>query len=153
MFSEGQFPGALGAGVIIALMSALAWLVFSGRGLKGSSLFNRLFVIVAVASGLFSAISSAIGFSLITSQESEDVFRNALLPPAFGAFVFFLAVAIWVGGAEFVRHRDWFRGLSGGLIGDFAFFIERCIKLFIVIPFLALILFFVSTWTTSYGTL
>ena len=32
-----------------------------------------------------------------------------------------------------------------------AFFAERCLKLFVVIPILAVILFFVSTWTTVVG--
>ena len=132
-------------------MGVLVGAILTTRRLKGSSLFNRLFIVVAVASGFFSAVSSALGFSLITSQESADFFRNSILPPAFGVFVFFLAVAIWVGGAELVRHRDWFRSLGSGFVGDIAFFIERAVKLFIVIPFLAVILFFVSTWTTVVG--
>ncbi|MEO1252239.1 MAG: hypothetical protein AAFW81_07835 [Pseudomonadota bacterium] len=143
---------AIGAvGVVILVMSVLVASVLTTRRLHGSSLFNRLFIVVAISSGFFSAISSAIGFSLITSQENEDFLRNNVLPPAFGFFVFFLAVAIWVGGAELVRHRDWFRGIANGAVADAAFFIERCIKLFIVIPVLAVILFFVSTWTTVVG--
>lgn len=152
--SASNFPGLAqlaGAGVVLALVAGFIITLLTSRRLKGSSLFNRLFIIVAVTSGFFSAISSAIGFSLITSQETDDFFRNDVLPPAFGAFVFFLAVAIWVGGAEFVRNRDWFRGLSQGFGGDMLFFVERCIKLFVVIPILALILFFVSTWTTVVG--
>ncbi|GJL94896.1 MAG: hypothetical protein DHS20C05_13010 [Hyphococcus sp.] len=136
--------------VLLAIGAVIASILTSKR-LKGSSLFNRLFIVVAVASGFFSAISSALGFSLITSQESDDLFRNALLPPAFGVFVFFLAVAIWVGGAELVRHRDWFRGMGNGFLGDLMFFFERALKLFVVIPVLAVILFFVSTWTTVVG--
>ncbi len=146
-----SLPALIGASAVIALIGVVLALVLTSRRLHGSSLFNRLFVAVAVTAGFFSAVSSAIGFSLITSQESDDFFRNAVLPPAFGAFVFCLAVAIWVGGAEFVRHRDWFRAMGGGLIADMAFFIERAIKLFIVVPVLALILFFVSTWTTVVG--
>lgn len=141
----------LGAGGVLLVMGFVVAAILTSGRLKTSSLFNRLFIIVAVAAGFFSAVSSAIGFSLITSQESDDFFRNAALPPAFGVFVFFLAVAIWVGGAEFVRHRDWFRGVGGGFFSDMLFFVERCLKLFIVIPFLAIILFFVSTWTTVVG--
>ncbi len=139
------------ASAVIAIIGLILIGALASPRLKGSSLFNRLFVVVAVAAGFFSAISSAIGFGLITSQESADIFRNSILPPAFGVFVFCLAVAIWVGGADFVRHRDWFRGLKGGFLGDIVFFIERAIKLFIVVPILAAILFFVSTWTTVVG--
>lgn len=146
-----RLPVIAGAGIVLAAMIVLIWSVLTSPRMKGSSLFNRLFIVVAVAAGLFSALSSAIGFSLITSQENEDFLRNAVLPPAFGAFVFFLAVAIWVGGAEFVRHRDWFRNVGKGFGADMLFFFERCLKLFIVIPFLALVLFFVSTWTTVVG--
>jgi hypothetical protein len=146
-----QLPAAAGVVVVLAVMGVLIWTIMTSRRLEGSSLFNRLFIVVAVAAGFFSAVSSAIGFSLITSQESEDFFRNAVLPPAFGVFVFFLAVAIWVGGAELVRHRDWFRHLGSGLVGDMAFFIERAVKLLVLIPILAVILFFVSTWTTVVG--
>lgn len=140
-----------GVSAVIILITAILWLVLTSRRMHGSSLFNRLFVVVAITASLFSAISSAIGFSLITSQESADFFRNVVLPPAFGVFVFCLALAIWVGGAEFVRHRDWFRGLGNGVLADIAFFIERAVKLFIIVPVLALILFFVSTWTTVVG--
>jgi len=140
-----------GAGLVLAAMAGLIVVILTSRRLKTSSLFNRLFIIVAVTSGFFSAVSSAIGFSLITSQENDDLFRNAILPPAFGAFVFFLAVAIWVGGAEFVRNRDWFRGAGRGFGADMLFFAERFVKLFVVIPILAAILFFVSTWTTVVG--
>lgn len=136
---------------VLILMGALTYSILTTRRMAGSSLFNRLFVIVAVTSGVFSAVSSAIGFSLITSQETEDVFRNSVLPPAFGVFVFFLAVAIWVGGAELVRHRDWFRGIGRGFISDMLFFVERSLKIFVIIPILATILFFVSTWTTVVG--
>jgi hypothetical protein len=149
--SPGSLPtiGAV-ASVILAMGLVIASIMTSKR-LKGSSLFNRLFIVVAISSGFFSAISSAIGFSLITSQENQDFLRNTILPPAFGVFVFFLAVAIWVGGAELVRQRDWFRDLGRGAVGDAAFFLERCLKLFVVIPVLAIILFFVSTWTTVVG--
>ncbi len=140
-----------GASAVIALIGAVIYTALTSRRLKGSSLFNRLFVVVAVTAGFFSAVSSAIGFGLITSQESDDFFRNAILPPAFGVFVFCLAVAIWVGGAEFVRHRDWFRGVTNGFLADILFFFERAVKLFIVVPLLATILFFVSTWTTVVG--
>jgi hypothetical protein len=143
--------GWAGASVVLILSAAAVFAILTSRRLDGSSLFNRLFVVVATSSGFFSAVSSAIGFQLITGQETEDFFRNSLLPPAFGVFVFFLAVAIWVGGAELVRERDWFRGLGRGFIADMAFFLERCIKLFIVIPILAVILLFVSTWTTVVG--
>ncbi|MEM6415119.1 MAG: hypothetical protein AAF720_10755 [Pseudomonadota bacterium] len=138
------------AGVIL-LMGIIIYMIFTSSRMRTSSLFNRLFVIVATTSAFFSGISSAIGFGLITSQENDDFFRNAILPPAFGIFVFFLAVTIWVGGAEFVRHRDWFRGLSNSFFSDMAFFVERSIKLFLVVPVLAIILFFVSTWTTVVG--
>jgi hypothetical protein len=146
-----SMPAVIGATAVIAFITFLLWSVLTSRRMHGSSLFNRLFVVVAITAGFFSAISSAIGFSLITSQESADFFRNAVLPPAFGVFVFCLAVAIWVGGAEFVRHRDWFRDMGDGFLADIMFFIERAIKLFIVVPVLALILFFVSTWTTVVG--
>lgn len=140
-----------GASAVVAFLCAVLFASLTSKRLHGSSLFNRLFVVVAVTAGFFSAVSSAIGFGLITSQESADFFRNAILPPAFGVFVFCLAVAIWVGGADFVRHRDWFRGIEPGLFADMLFFVERAIKLFIVVPALALILFFVSTWTTVVG--
>jgi len=147
----GRLPAAAGAAVVLAVMAVLVWSIMTNRRLDGSSLFNRLFIVVAIAAGFFSAVSSAIGFGLITSQESADFFRNAVLPPAFGVFVFFLAVAIWVGGAELVRHRDWFRNMGSGFFADMLFFLERAIKLLIVIPLLAVILFFVSTWTTVVG--
>ena len=149
--TQGRVGAIAGASIVLTLMSFITWAIMTSRRMEGSSLFNRLFVVVAVTSGAFSAISSAIGFALITGQETEDFFRNSVLPPAFGVFVFFLAVAIWVGGAEFARHRDWFRRLPNGLFSDLVFFIERFIKLFIVIPVLAIILFFVSTWTTVVG--
>lgn len=143
--------GYAAAAVVLLVMALITGAILTSRRLAGSSLFNRLFVVVATTSGFFSAVSSAIGFQLIVGQESEDLFRNALLPPAFGVFVFFLAVAIWVGGAELVRERDWFRGMGRGFLSDMAFFLERCLKLFVVIPVLAVILFFVSTWTTVVG--
>ncbi|MEM9263045.1 MAG: hypothetical protein AAGA22_05650, partial [Pseudomonadota bacterium] len=112
-FTRADLAGSVGflaasTGVIV-LMGAIVYLIMTSRRLSGSSLFNRLFIVVATASAFFSGVSSAIGFGLITSQETEDFFRNAVLPPAFGVFVFALAVTIWVGGAEFVRNRDWFR--------------------------------------------
>ncbi|PQA89142.1 hypothetical protein [Hyphococcus luteus] len=140
-----------GTSAVLAFLGVVLYAALTSRRLEGSSLFNRLFVVVAVTAGFFSAISSAIGFGLITSQEEADFLRNAVLPPAFGAFVFCLAVAIWVGGADFVRHRDWFRNVGGGFLSDILFFFERAIKLFIIVPALALILFFVSTWTTVVG--
>jgi len=139
------------AAAVVVLMGAGVAAILTSRRLSGSSLFNRLFIVVASSAAFFSGVSSAIGFGLITSQETEDFFRNAVLPPAFGVFLFFLAVTIWVGGAEFVRHRDWFRGLGRGALGDAAFFIERSIKLLVIIPIFAVILFFVSTWTTVVG--
>ena len=148
---EGRIAALAGASIVLVLMAFVARAILTSRRLQGSSLFNRLFVVVAVTSGFFSAVSSAIGFSLITSQETDDFFRNAVLPPAFGVFVFCLSVAIWVGGAEMVRHRDWFRGVGAGPVGDALSFIERAFKLFIVIPILAAILFLVSTWTTVVG--
>ncbi len=155
MESLTGFMPAIGAFGVIA-MGFIIFLILNSRRLESSSLFNRLFIVVAVTSAFFSAVSSAIGFGLITSQESEDIFRNLVLPPAFGVFVFFVAVAIWVGGAELVRHRDWFRGLdkqSGGLaiLADGLFFLERSVKIFFLIPLLALILFFISTWTSVVG--
>ncbi|WP_428407937.1 hypothetical protein [Hyphococcus sp.] len=140
-----------GGSAVVAVIGLVLIGALASPRLKSSSLFNRLFVVVAVTAGFFSAISSAIGFGLITSQESADIFRNSILPPAFGVFVFCLAVAIWVGGADFVRHRDWFRGLKASFLGDIVFFIERAVKLFIIVPLLATILFFVSTWTTVVG--
>lgn len=140
-----------GAGALLLAMVTILGSILTSHRLHGSSLFNRLFIVVAVTSGFFSALSSAIGFSLITSQENDDFLRNVIMPPAFGVFVFFLAVAIWVGGAEFVRHRDWFRETGNGVFADLLFFVERTIKLFVVIPILAVILFFVSTWTTVVG--
>ncbi|MEL6113425.1 MAG: hypothetical protein AAFR20_11545 [Pseudomonadota bacterium] len=138
---------------ILILIGTMTYFILTARQLRGSSLFNRLFIVVAVTSACFSSISSAIGFGLITSQENEDLFRNAVLPPAFGMFVFFVTVAIWVGGAELVRNRDWFRALEGrsGLVPDGLFFLERLVKLFVVIPILAMILFLVSTWTSVVG--
>ena len=109
---EGRIAALAGASIVLVLMAFVARAILTSRRLEGSSLFNRLFVVVAVTSGFFSAVSSAIGFSLITSQETDDFFRNSVLPPAFGVFVFCLSVAIWVGGAEMVRHRDWFRGVG-----------------------------------------
>jgi hypothetical protein len=149
--SDLPYAGLVGALSLLAIMAVVLGAILTSRRLKGSSLFNRLFIVVAVTSGFFSALSSAIGFNLITSQESDDLLRNAVLPPAFGVFVFFLAVAIWVGGAEFVRHRDWFRSMGDGFFGDMLFFVERSIKMFVVIPILGVILFFVSTWTTVVG--
>jgi hypothetical protein len=146
-----SMPSIAGASGVLALMGVILYTTLTSNRLKGSSLFNRLFVVVAVTAGFFSAVSSAIGFGLITSQESSDFFRNSVLPPAFGVFVFCLALAIWVGGAEFVRHRDWFRGIKNGVLADMVFFVERAFKLFIVVPVLAAILFFVSTWTTVVG--
>ncbi|NWG91554.1 MAG: hypothetical protein HXY21_03470 [Parvularculaceae bacterium] len=148
---DGASGLAIGSGVVLALMGALTFLILTTRRLSGSSLFNRLFIVVASTSAFFSAISSAIGFSLITSQETTDFFRNAFLPPAFGVFVFFLAVAIWIGGAELVRHRDWFRGLGNGPVATMLHFIERSVKIFVIIPILSIILFAVSTWTTVVG--
>ncbi len=142
---------AVGSAVVLALMGGLTFLILTTQKLSGSSLFNRLFIVVATTSAFFSAISSAIGFSLITSQETSDFFRNAILPPAFGVFVFFLGVAIWIGGAELVRHRDWFRGLGNGPGATLLHFIERSVKIFIIIPILSIILFAVSTWTTVVG--
>ena len=142
-----------GASAVLILIGIITFFILTARQLRGSSLFNRLFIVVAVTSAFFSSISSAIGFGLITSQENQDFFRNTILPPAFGMFVFFVTVAIWVGGAELVRNRDWFRGMAGksGVLPDGLFFIERLVKLFIVIPVLALILFLVSTWTSVVG--
>lgn len=145
--------------IVFMAMAAIAyttWRIVVSRNMTRSSLFTRLFIVVAVSSAFFSAVSSAIGFGLITGQENDDFLRNVLLPPAFGLFVFFLTVAIWVGGSELVRHRDWFRYMEGksGLAGFFAdmlHFIERAVKLFIVIPILGAILFFVSTWTSVVG--
>jgi hypothetical protein len=148
---DGPSGLAIGSGVVLVLMGALTFLILTTRRLSGSSLFNRLFIVVASTSAFFSAISSAIGFSLITSQETTDFFRNAILPPAFGVFVFFLGVAIWIGGAELVRHRDWFRGLGNGPIATLLHFIERSVKIFLIIPILSVILFAVSTWTTVVG--
>ncbi|MEE2691171.1 MAG: hypothetical protein VX640_06500 [Pseudomonadota bacterium] len=151
LFGGGRIAALAGASIVLVLMGVMARAILTSRRLEGSSLFNRLFVVVAVTSGFFSAVSSAIGFSLITSQETDDFFRNSVLPPAFGVFVFCLAVAIWVGGAELVRHRDWFRNVGAGPFGDALSFIERAFKLFVVIPILAAILFLVSTWTTVVG--
>lgn len=148
---SGSTGLAIGSAIVLGLLGALTFLILTTRRLSGSSLFNRLFIVVATTSAVFSAVSSAIGFSLITSQETTDFFRNAILPPAFGVFVFFLGVAIWIGGAELVRHRDWFRGLGGGPIATTLHFIERSVKIFIIIPILSLILFVVSTWTTVVG--
>ena len=147
----GPTGPAIGAALVLSLMGAVTIGILTSRRLAGSSLFNRLFIVVATTSAFFSATSSAIGFSLITSQQSADFFRNAVLPPAFGVFVFFLAAAIWIGGAELVRHRDWFRGLNSGPVATLLHFIERSVKIFIVIPVLASILFVVSTWTTVVG--
>lgn len=150
-FFSGASGLAAGSAIVLAVLGAITFLILTSARLSGSSLFNRLFIVVATTSAFFSAVSSAVGFSLITSQESPDFFRNSILPPAFGVFVFFLAVAIWIGGAELVRHRDWFRGLGRGPVATTLHFIERSLKIFIVIPILSLILFVVSTWTTTVG--
>lgn len=142
---------AAGSAIVLALLGALTIAILTSSRLSGSSLFNRLFIVVATTSAFFSAVSSAIGFSLITSQETADFFRNAILPPAFGVFVFFLGVAVWIGGAELVRHRDWFRGLGNGPVATLLHFAERSLKIFVIIPILSLILFVVSTWTTVVG--
>jgi hypothetical protein len=147
--TSGASGLALGSGVVVVLMGAVAALIFAPNA--NSSLFNRLFIVVATASAFFSAVSSAIGFSLITSQETTDFFRNAILPPAFGVFVFVLGVAIWIGGADLVRRRDWFRTLSDGPLATMLHFVERSVKIFLIIPILSLILFVVSTWTTVVG--
>ena len=148
---SGLLINATAAAGVLALLALAIVLLLRSRRLSDSSLFNRLFVVVAATSAAFSAVSSAIGFQLITSQEADDVFRNAVLPAAFGAFVFVLAAAIWVGGADLVRRRDWFRSLPPGPLAVSLRFIERSLKLFIVIPLLSTILFFVSTWTTAVG--
>lgn len=142
---------AAGSAIVLALLGGLTVAILTSSRLSGSSLFNRLFIVVATTSAFFSAVSSAIGFSLITSQETADFFRNDILPPAFGVFVFFLGIAVWIGGAELVRHRDWFRGLGNGPVATALQFVERSIKIFVVIPILSLILFVVSTWTTVVG--
>lgn len=147
--ANGPAGLALGSAIVLAILGGFSLAVF--RRADGSSLFNRLFVIVAATSAFFSAVSSAIGFSLITSQETSDFFRNAILPPAFGAFVFFLGLAIWIGGAELVRHRDWFRRMGDGPAATLLHFIERAVKIFVIIPVLSVILFLVSTWTTVVG--
>jgi len=142
---------ALGSALVVAVMGAMVAAIMLSPRLSGSSLFNRLFIVVAAASMSFSAASSAIGFALITAQETSDFFRNAILPPAFGVFVFFLGCAIWIGGAELVRNRDWFRAMRPGAFATALQFIERAIKIFVIIPVLASILFVVSTWTTVVG--
>lgn len=147
--TSGASGLALGSAIVLALLGAVAALIFARN--RESSLFNRLFIVVASTSAFFSAVSSAIGFSLITSQETTDFFRNAILPPAFGVFVFFLGLAIWIGGADLVRRRDWFRSLAGGPLSAALGFIERSVKIFVIIPVLSLILFVVSTWTTVVG--
>lgn len=147
--TSGASGLAFGSAVVLVLMGAVAALIFARNA--NSSLFNRLFIVVATTSAFFSAVSSAIGFSLITSQETTDFFRNAILPPAFGVFVFFLGIAIWIGGADLVRRRDWFRTLGDGPLATALHFIERSVKIFIIIPVLSLILFVVSTWTTVVG--
>jgi len=152
----GRIAAIFIAFLIMGVLAFITWRIVVSRNMTQSSLFTRLFVVVAVSSAFFSAVSSAIGFGLITSQENSDFLRNVLLPPAFGLFVFFLTVAIWVGGSELVRHRDWFRYMEGrtgaeGFLGDMLHFLERAVKLFIVIPILGAILFFVSTWTSVVG--
>lgn len=150
-FLSGPIGLAIGSALVLLLMGGITFAILTSSRLSGSSLFNRLFIVVATTSAFFSAVSSAVGFSLITSQETADFFRNAILPPAFGVFVFFLGVAIWIGGAELVRHRDWFRGIGNGPAATLLHFVERSIKIFIIIPILSLILFAVSTWTTVVG--
>ena len=140
---------ALGSAIVLVLLGGMAAAIFARN--PQSSLFNRLFIVVATTSAFFSAVSSAVGFSLITSQETTDFFRNAILPPAFGVFVFFLGLAIWIGGADLVRRPDWFRSLADGPATALLRFFERAVKIFIIIPILSLILFVVSTWTTVVG--
>jgi|GEM_PF-1704407 len=152
----GFVVAILGVAAVLALMGFVTWRILTSKSMAESSLFTRLFVVVAVSSAFFSAVSSAIGFGLITGQENEDFLRNTILPPAFGLFVFFLTVAIWVGGSELVRQRDWFRYMDSakgltGFLADILHFVERAVKLFIVIPVLGAILFFVSTWTSVVG--
>ena len=76
--------------IAILSIAGMVWAFFNSKPMAATSLFNRLFIIVAVTSAFFSAVSSAIGFGLITSQESADFFRNFVLPPAFGVYVFLL---------------------------------------------------------------
>ena len=147
--TSGASGLAIGSAIVLVLMGGAAALVFARNA--NSSLFNRLFIVVATTSAFFSAVSSAIGFSLITSQQTTDFFRNAILPPAFGVFVFFLGLAIWIGGADLVRRPDWFRGPGEGPATALLRFFERAVKIFIIIPILSLILFVVSTWTTVVG--
>ncbi|MFN3959538.1 MAG: hypothetical protein ACK4NP_06455 [Parvularculaceae bacterium] len=147
--TSGASGLAAGSAIVVTLMGAAAALIVARNA--RSSLFNRLFIVVATTSAFFSAASSAIGFSLITSQETADFFRNAILPPAFGVFVFFLGLAIWIGGADLVRRPDWFRNAPEGALTAILRFVERAVKIFIIIPILSLILFVVSTWTTVVG--
>ena len=152
----GRIAAVFAVLLLLCLMAVLTLRILKLKSMAQSSLFTKLFVVVAVSSAFFSAVSSAIGFGLITSQENADFLRNVILPPAFGLFVFFLTVAIWVGGGELLRHRDWFRYMDGrtglaGFFGDILHFVERAVKLFVVIPVLGAILFFVSTWTSVVG--
>jgi hypothetical protein len=54
--SDLPYAGLAGALSLLAIMAVVLGAILTSRRLKGSSLFNRLFIVVAVTSGFFSGI-------------------------------------------------------------------------------------------------
>lgn len=54
--SVTDLPAIGAVGVVIVVMSVLVGSILTSSRLRGSSLFNRLFIVVAVSSGFFSGL-------------------------------------------------------------------------------------------------
>ena len=54
--SVNDLPAIGAVGAVIVIMSVLLGSVLTSSRLRGSSLFNRLFIVVAVSSGFFSGL-------------------------------------------------------------------------------------------------
>ncbi len=54
--SVQDLPAIGAVGVVIVIMSVLVGSILTSSRLRGSSLFNRLFIVVAVSSGFFSGL-------------------------------------------------------------------------------------------------
>jgi len=54
--SVRDLPAIAAVGVVIVIMSVLVGSILTSTRLRGSSLFNRLFIVVAVSSGFFSGL-------------------------------------------------------------------------------------------------
>ena len=54
--SVTDLPAIAAVGVVIVIMSVLVGSILTSSRLRGSSLFNRLFIVVAVSSGFFSGL-------------------------------------------------------------------------------------------------